>query len=74
MNKRNQHVVKIDEGWALRGANAKKLTKVFKTQSEAVSKGRQVAKNQKVELFVHGRDNKIRARDSYGSDPYPPKG
>jgi hypothetical protein len=74
MNKRNQHVVKTGEGWGLRGENSKKLTKEFNTQAEAIAKGKQVAKNQKVELFVHGRDNKIRARDSYGSDPYPPKG
>ncbi len=67
-------MVKTGEGWSLRGANAKKLTKVFDTQSEAIAKGKQVAKNQKVELFIHARDNKIWARDSYGLDPYSPKG
>lgn len=74
MNKRNQHVVKTENGWGLRGENSKKLTKKFSTQAQAIDKGKQVAKNQKVELLIHGRDNKIRARDSYGLDPYPPKG
>lgn len=74
MNKRNQHVVRTENGWGLRGENSKKLTQEFSTQAQAIDKGKQVAKNQKVELLIHGRDNKIRARDSYGSDPYPPKG
>lgn len=74
MNKRNQHVVKTNEGWGLRGENSKRLTKKFETQLEAIAKGRKVAKNQEVELLIHGKNNRIRARDSYGADPHPPKG
>jgi hypothetical protein len=25
-------------------------------------------------LLIHGRDGRIRARDSHGHDPFPPKG
>lgn len=30
--------------------------------------------NQRGELFIHGVDGKIRARESHGNDPYPPRG
>ena len=36
--------------------------------------GTEAAKKSKSELFVHGRDGRIRERNSYGNDPYPPKG
>lgn len=44
------------------------------TQAAAINKGRQVARNQQSELLIHGRNGRIRARDSYGNDPYPPRG
>jgi hypothetical protein len=25
-------------------------------------------------LYIHGQDGRIRERNSYGNDPYPPKG
>ena len=33
-----------------------------------------IARNQHTEVYIHGRDGRIRERDSYGNDPYPPKG
>jgi len=74
MTKRNQHVVPHAGKWAVKGAGAKKATKVFDRQSDAITAARDVAKNQKTELLVHGRNGQIRKRDSHGNDPYPPKG
>jgi len=74
MTKRNQHVVPHDDGWAVRGAGSQRASSLHRTQSEAVNVGREVARNQGSELFIHGRDGRIRDRDSHGSDPYPPKG
>lgn len=74
MTKRNQHVVPHEGKWAVKGAGAKKATKVFDRQSDAIAAARDVAKNQKTELLVHGRNGQIRKRDSHGNDPYPPKG
>jgi len=74
MTKRNQHVVPHGGKWAVRGAGAAKATKVFDRQSDAIAAARDVAKNQKTELLVHGRNGQIRKRDSHGNDPYPPKG
>lgn len=58
----------------VRKAGAAKATRVFPTQREAVEAARKIARNQKTELYVHGRDGRIRDRSTFGSDPYPPKG
>ena len=60
--------------WAVRGAGSQRATSFHRTQREAIDNGRQIARNQGTELFVHGRDGQIRERDSYGNDPFPPKG
>jgi hypothetical protein len=74
MRKKTQHVVPRDGGWAIKGAGSKKATKVFSTQSEAIQAGRDIARRQGSELLIHGRDGRIRKKDSYGKDPFPPKG
>ncbi len=70
----NQHVVPHGDGWAVRAEGAERVTSVYPTQREAINAARETARNQRVELLIHGADGKIRERDSYGHDPYPPKG
>lgn len=43
------------------------------TQRDAVEEARALARKQNTELVIHGRDGRIRNRDSYGSDPMPPR-
>ena len=74
MKKRNQHVVPHENGWAVRGACSRRATSVHQTQRDAIKVGREIARNQGTEFFVHGLDGRIRERDSYGNDPFPPKG
>lgn len=69
----NQHVTNKNDEWRVIGENNKKATKIFPTQKEAIEYGRKIAINQKSELVIHGKDGKIRDKDSYGVDPYPPK-
>ncbi|MBB1094417.1 DUF2188 domain-containing protein [Rhodopseudomonas palustris] len=72
--KTTQHVVKnLSGGWAVKKGGSSKATKVHKTQKEAIAHGREIAKNQKAEFYVHGQDGRIRQKDSYGKDPNPPK-
>lgn len=71
---RNQHVVPHQDGWAVRGAGNQRATSVHQTQAEAIDTGRQIARNQGSELLIHGRNGRIRERDSYGDDPFPPRG
>ncbi|WJI71385.1 MULTISPECIES: DUF2188 domain-containing protein [unclassified Mesorhizobium] len=74
MSGKNQHVVPHADGWAVRGAGNSRVTAVHETQREAISHARSIAQNQAAELLVHGRNGQIRERDSFGNDPYPPKG
>ncbi len=70
---KNQHVVLHRNGWAVKGAGNSKATKVTHTQNEAIKLAERIARNQQSDTKVHGRDGKIRAGNSYGNDPYPPK-
>lgn len=74
MAKRNQHIVLHEDGWAVKSAGSQRASSVHRTQEEAIEKGREMAQNQKTELFIHGRDGRIRERNSYGNDPFPPRG
>lgn len=74
MSKRNQHVVRHPNGWAVKPAGGSKASSVHATQASAIRAGRSIAKNQGSELLVHGRNGQIRERSSFGNDPYPPKG
>ncbi|MCX4239491.1 DUF2188 domain-containing protein [Paraliomyxa miuraensis] len=72
--KRNQHVVPHPSGWAVKAECAERASSVHRTQQEAISRGREISRNQSAELLIHGRDGRIRERDSHGRDPFPPKG
>ena len=74
MSKKGQHVVPRGERWGVRRSGSSRVTVTYDTQTEAIEKAREIAKNQHTELYIHGRDGRIRERSSYGSDPYPPKG
>jgi uncharacterized protein YdaT len=74
MARKNQHVVRHADGWAVRGEGNERVTSIHDTQREAIERGREIAQNQRRELLVHSQNGQIRSRDSYGNDPYPPKG
>ena len=74
MSGKNQHVVPHEDGWAVRGAGNSRATSVHDTQAEAIERAREIAQNQASEMLVHGRDGRIRERDSFGGDPFPPRG
>lgn len=74
MGKKNQHVVPHGDDWAVKGAGNSRATSIHPTQHEAINRGREIAQNQKSELLIHGENGRIREKNSYGNDPYPPKG
>jgi len=74
MPRKNQHVVPHAQGWAVKGANNQKVTSVHSTQTEARVAAREIAINQKSEVVIHRPNGQIRDKDSYGNDPFPPKG
>lgn len=74
MSKKNQHVVPHTDGWAVRGAGNQRVTSIHQTQREAIGAARDIARNQGSEMLIHGENGRIRERNTYGDDPYPPKG
>ena len=74
MTKKNIHVTPHkDGGWQVKKGGAAKATKRTDTQEVAVDIATRIAKNQKTDTKIHGRNGKIRAGNSYGNDPCPPK-
>lgn len=71
---KNQHVVPHSDGWAVKGAGNQRATSIHNTQKQAIDAARDIAKNQHSELVIHRTDGRIRDKDSYGNDDYPPKG
>ena len=71
---KNQHVVPNNGKWAVKGEGNSRNTVNTNTQAEAIKRATEIAKNQDSELFIHNRQGQIRERNSYGNDPYPPKG
>lgn len=58
-----------DGKWQVRRDRATRASRVFDTQAEAEQFGRKVAKRERVEFVLAGRDGAIREKDSYGNDP-----
>lgn len=72
---KNQHVTPHpDGGWQVKGEGNKRATVRTNTQKEAINIAREISRNQASELVIHGTDGRIRQKDSYGDDPFPPEG
>lgn len=67
------HVVPAGDEWAVEAVGGGNRA-TFATQEEAIRAGTERAKADKVELLIHGRDGKIRERNSFGNDPRNIKG
>lgn len=74
MSKPGQHVVPNGTKWSVRKAGASKASGVFRTQQDAIKEATKIAKRQQTEVYVHGKDGRIRERNSYGPDPHRSKG
>jgi hypothetical protein len=70
----NQHVVSQGEGWAVRAEGASQPLAVFKTQSEAWERAKSIARRERSEAVLHGRNGLVRTRNSYGHDPHRTRG
>ena len=72
---KNQHVTRHPAGgWQVKGAGNERATVRTDTQAEAITIATDIARNQQSELLIRGANGQIRERNSYGNDPYPPKG
>ncbi len=66
---RNQHVVSHEEGWAVRAEGASQPLAVFKTQSEAWERAKSIARKERSEALLHGKNGLIRTRNTYRPRP-----
>ena len=71
---KNIHVVPSDKGWNVKKEGQTKPLSQHRTQAAAWDAGRPKAKANEAELIIHGRDGKIREKDSFGPDHCPPRG
>jgi hypothetical protein len=56
-------------GWTVFRSGARRATRNFKTQKEAVALGRAIAKKNKATLVVHDEDGSVRKVTEYGQCP-----
>ena len=66
---KNQHVVSLGDRWAVKEEGAAEPYAVFKTQTEAWEKAKSIARKERAEAVLHGRDGQIRECNTYGHDP-----
>jgi len=72
---KNQYVTPHPNGgWQVKGADNTRAAARTTTQSDAISIARGIAINQQSEVVIHRPNGQIRDKNSYGSDPFPPKG
>lgn len=70
---KNQWVVPHDGKWAVRGEGNSRVSSIHGKQETAAKVARVLARAEKSELIIQGRDGRIRDKDSFGPDPCPPK-
>jgi len=74
MARKTHHVVtNPNGGWDVKRNGSNRASVHTNTKSEAERIGREISRNQKTELVIHGLDGKIQRSDSHGNDPCPPK-
>jgi len=67
--KHDVHVTKTPTGSRWRVSQGGATISTHHTQSNAVDAARREAKRDGVDLVTHGRDGRIRSKDSFGRDP-----
>lgn len=64
MGGKNQWVSPRSDGtWVVQSENNQRATAVYDTQREAQARAIEIAKNQKSEVIVQGKDGRIRSKD-----------
>jgi hypothetical protein len=63
----------LGTGWGWANEVCGTLVSRHRSKAVAVACGRRMARVGKVEHTIHGKDGRISAKNSYGSDPYLPK-
>lgn len=70
-NKSPVHVEPRESGWAVVRENSEQATSLHPTQSEAAKEGRELARQEGTEFFLHAQDGRVREHRSYEEVPPP---
>jgi hypothetical protein len=75
-DRKRLHVTQRPDGtWQVRGEGAGRASAVCDAKSDAVSRGREIARNEgNSQLLIHGANGRIQTEHTYDKDPCPPKG
>src|SRR3712207_9324426 len=65
-NKPPVHVEPREGGWAVVREGSERATSIHPTQSEASSEGRELARRDESEFFLHAQDGRVREHRNYG--------
>jgi hypothetical protein len=68
------HVMPSEKGWRVQVEGTGGARSTHKTQTEATKTARRIARQNKAELLIHGRNGQVRDRSTYGRDPRRTKG
>ena len=60
------HVELREKGWAVIREGNERATSAYPTQSEAAREGREIARREQTEFFLHAQDGRVREHRSYG--------
>ena len=66
--KKGVHGTPRGDKWAVVREGSERASSLHDTQAQAEKKGRETARRDRVEFYLHDRQGQIRERDSYGSD------
>lgn len=69
----DKHVVPYNDKWAVRVPGASRVSSIHDTQQDAIKSAIPGARRAGSEVVIHGRDGRIRDKDSYGNDSCPPR-
>ncbi len=65
MRKRNQHVIPLGNGWAVKEEGKTRFSLISQTQKDAIHFAREIAKNNHAQLVIHRKDGRIRLKGNY---------
>lgn len=68
------HVVPHGDVWATQREGASRAGSLHDTQAQATEAARNTAIREHGEVIIHRPNGQIRDANSYGNDPFPPKG
>lgn len=61
-------------GWDNKRQGSSQILSHAGTKAEAIRLGRSQAMNNNTEHFIHNKNGQFGERNSYGRDPFPPRG